>query len=101
MPKNENIDAFWDIEDLIPERPKKATFEREFSDVTATEIVLDAQTSSGDVKIPPREIGGKRISPKALREYDGSALISHVKIFAWPTVFEFYKKFCHSNLCRS
>lgn len=94
MPKNENIDAFWDIEDLIPERPKKATFEREFSDVTATEIVLDAQASSSDVKIPPREIGGKRISPKALREYDGSALISHVKIFAWPTVFEFYKKFC-------
>ena len=23
MPNKENIDAFWDIEDLIPKRPKK------------------------------------------------------------------------------
>lgn len=94
MPKNENIDAFWDIEDLIPERPKKATFEHRFSDVTATEIVLEPREPRGDVEIPPRAICEKRISPKILREYDGSDLISHVKIFAWPTVFEFYAKFC-------
>ena len=94
MPKNENIDAFWDIEDLIPNRPKKTACNREFSDVSATEIVLDAQGQSGEVKIPPRMIGEKRTSPKVLREYDGSALISNVKIFAWPTVFEFYTKFC-------
>lgn len=94
MPKNENIDAFWDIEDLIPNRPKKTAFNREFSDVSATEIVLDAQDQSGDVKIPPRASATKKTSTSVLREYDGSALISHVKIFAWPTVFEFYTKFC-------
>ena len=94
MPKNENIDAFWDIEDLIPKRPKKTEFNREFSDVSATEIVLDAQDSSGNVKIPPRAITPQKTSTSVLREYDESALISHVKIFAWPTVFEFYTKFC-------
>lgn len=94
MPKHENIDAFWDIEDLIPNRPKKTACNREFSDVSATEIVLDAQDQSGDVKIPTRVSTSKKTSTGALREYDGSALISHVKIFAWPTVFEFYTKFC-------
>ena len=94
MPKNENIDAFWDIEDLIPKRPKKTSFEYEFSDVEATEIVLDAPNPSGDVKIPPRAAAPKKTSANVLFEYDGSALISHVKIFAWPTVFEFYTKFC-------
>ena len=94
MPKNENIDAFWDIEDLIPKRPKKTSFEHEFSDVEATEIVLDVPNPSGDVKIPPRAAASKKTSANVLFEYDGSALISHVKIFAWPTVFEFYAKFC-------
>ena len=94
MPKNENIDAFWDIEDLIPKRPKKTSFEHEFSDVEATEIVLDVPNPSGDVKIPPRAAAPKKTSANVLFEYDGSALISHVKIFAWPTVFEFYTKFC-------
>ena len=94
MPKNENIDAFWDIEDLIPKRPKKTAFDHEFSDVEATEIVLDVQEPSDDVKIPPRAVAPNKTSTNVLREYDESALISHVKIFAWPTVFEFYTKFC-------
>ena len=94
MPKNENIDAFWDIEDLIPQRPKKMLPSREFSDVTATEITLDSPAKNDGEKIPPRTVDEKKTRASILREYDGSGLISHVKIFPWPTAFEFYTKFC-------
>lgn len=93
MPKNENIDAFWDIEDLIPERPKKTVARREFADTAATEIELDAPTKNDGEKIPPRTVPEKK-SSRVLREYQGSGLISSVKILSWPTTFEFYTKFC-------
>ena len=93
MPKNENIDAFWDIEDLIPERPKKAVSRREFADTAATEIELDAPTKNDGEKIPPRTVPEKKPS-RVLREYEGSGLVSSVKILSWPTTFEFYTKFC-------
>ena len=94
MPKNENIDAFWDIEDLVPCRPKKAVSRREFSDVTATEIVLETDVKHDGIKIPPRTVTEKKESSGVKREYDADGLISHVKILSWPTVFEFYTKFC-------
>lgn len=93
MPKNDPIDAFWDIEDLIPKRPKKTGHVRPFSDVTATEIELDAPQNDG-VKIPPRAVSETKTLSGIVREYDGDGLISHVKILSWPTSFEFYTKFC-------
>ncbi|MBQ2988940.1 MAG: TerB N-terminal domain-containing protein [Clostridia bacterium] len=94
MPKEENTDAFWDIEDLLPPRPKKAAIRRVLSDVTATEIELDTPAADDGFRIPPAGASEKRAPRSALREYDGSGLISHVKICPWPTVFEFYTKFC-------
>ena len=94
MPKKENIDAFWDIEDLLPGRPKKAVCRREFSDTEATEIALDSPMAKQGEKIPPRAIGEKKKEMSGvLREYRGDGLISFVKILFWPTVFEFYTKF--------
>ena len=93
MPKNENIDAFWDIEDLIPERPKKTVVRRGFADTAATEIELDAPTKNDGEKIPPRTVPEKKPS-RVLREYQGSGLIPSVRILSWPTTFEFYTKFC-------
>ncbi len=94
MPKNENWDAFWDIEDLLPGKQKKTVSRREFSDVTATEIELDAPAKNDGMKIPPKADVQKKMPSGIVREYDGNGLISHVKIFAWPTAFEFYTKFC-------
>ena len=94
MPKNENIDAFWDIEDLIPGRPKKTVLRREFADTEATEISLSSPVGKGGEKIPPRATAeGKKENGGILREYRGEGLISFVKILSWPTVFEFYTKF--------
>lgn len=93
MPKNENIDAFWDIEDLIPDRIKKPRVSHGFTDTSATEIELGAKAADGGEKIPPRMPERKKAA-QVFREYDGSGLISHVKILSWPTAFEFYTKFC-------
>ena len=94
MPKNENIDAFWDIEDLIPGRPKKTVLRREFADTEATEISLSSPVGKGGEKIPPRATAeGKKENGGVLREYRGEGLISFVKILPWPTMFEFYTKF--------
>jgi predicted PP-loop superfamily ATPase len=94
MPKNENIDAFWDIEDLIPGRPKKTALRREFADTEATEISLSSPVGKGGEKIPPRASAeGKKENGGVLREYGGEGLISFVKILSWPTAFEFYTKF--------
>ena len=94
MPKNENIDAFWDIEDLIPGRPKKTAPRYEFSDTEATELTLDAPFEKGGEKIPPRMSSQRKpMTGSAVREYQGSGLISYVKVLPWPTVFEFYTKF--------
>ncbi len=94
MPKNENIDAFWDIEDLIPLRTKKTTVHREFSDTEATEITLDHSARHEGESIPPRAVSErKKETGGILREYSGNGLISFVKILSWPTVFEFYTKF--------
>ena len=94
MPKNENIDAFWDIEDLIPGRPRKAVVRREFSDTEATELDLDSPTDQDGEKIPSRALAERKTPANGvIREYHGSGMISYVKILSWPTVFEFYTKF--------
>jgi len=93
MPKDENIDTFWDIEDLIPNRPKKTVSKHVFADTEATELVLDGPADEGGAKIPPRTLPAPKNSARAIREYSCDGLISRVRVLPWPTVFEFYSKF--------
>lgn len=95
MPKNENIDAFWDIEDMLPKREKKAPPRRAPADTAAVEIGLDTAASDTDgFAIPPRAERSEPKPPAAIREYKKeTGLIRSVRILPWPTVFGFYEKF--------
>ena len=97
MPKNENIDAFWDIEDMLPKRAVKASAPRVPADTSAAEIVLDTPNAkTDDILIPPKteRNEGKSEAAAAVREYrKEGGLIQSVKISPWPTVFGFYEKF--------
>ena len=99
MPKNENIDAFWDIEELLPRTPKKAPARRMEPDTTAAEITLAEaeQTADGGIPIPSKKERPERSeAPKktVLREYTmKDSFVQSVKVMPWPTVFSFYDKF--------
>ena len=96
MPNKENIDAFWDIEDLIPQRPKKNITKPAYTDLSATEIVLDSEQGKNGEPIPSRAQLPERTEEKTnvIREYSlENSLIRNVRILPWPTVFEFYTKF--------
>ncbi len=96
MPNKENIDAFWDIEDLIPQRPKKNIAKSACADISAAEIVLDSVQEKNGEPIPPRVQHPikKEETVQVIREYaPKDSLIQNVRILPWPTVFEFYTKF--------
>ena len=96
MPNKENIDAFWDIEDLIPKRPKKNIAKSAHTDLSAEEIVLIPEKEQGGEAIPARKEQLKRQeeNQKVIREYfPKQSLIQSVRILPWPTLFEFYTKF--------
>ena len=96
MPNKENIDAFWDIEDLIPKRPKKNIAKSAHTDLSAEEIVLIPEKEQGGEAIPARKDQLKRQDEKqkVIREYfPKQSLIQSVRILPWPTLFEFYTKF--------
>lgn len=96
MPNKENIDAFWDIEDLLPQRTKKTTAKPTYTDVSAEEIVLDSKQEKNGEPIPPREVTPKKKeeTEKVVREYaPENSLIQNVRVLPWPTIFEFYTKF--------
>lgn len=96
MPNKENIDAFWDIEDLIPQRPKKNIAKPVHMDLSAEEIILNPEKEKTGEPIPSRK---ERLVPKeeklkVIREYfPKDSLIQSVRVLPWPTVFEFYTKF--------
>lgn len=101
MPNKENIDAFWDIEDLIPQRIKKNIAKSINKDVSAAEIVLDLEQEKNGEPIPPRAVlpEKKEETAKAVREYAPmNSLIQNVCVFPWPTAFEFYTKFLKDAL---
>ena len=96
MPNKENIDAFWDIEDLIPQRPKKNIMRPAHMDLSAEEIVLIPEKEQGGEAIPARKEQQKKQEEKQkiIREYSPKqSLIQSVRILPWPTLFEFYTKF--------
>lgn len=94
MPKNENIDAFWDIEDMLPKREKKIPPRRAPADTAAVEITLDAPAAEDGLPIPPKKEPREERKPEAIREYQKECgLIQSVRVLPWPTVFSFYEKF--------
>ena len=96
MPSKENIDVFWDIEDLIPKRPKKTVAKPVHMDLSAEEIVLSPEREKDGEPIPARTPipMKKEEQPRILREYaPKDSLIERVRILPWPTDFEFYTKF--------
>lgn len=95
MPKKENIDAFWDIEELLPPRQKKPPVTHKPADTSAAEISLSpAPEKEAPLRIPPRKEISPPKAPSALREYKLEAgLIQGVRVLPWPTVFGFYEKF--------
>ncbi len=96
MPNKENIDAFWDIEDLIPQRPKKNIIKPAHTDTSAEEIVLTSSREKDGEPIPARTHGlaQKEEKLKVIREYSpADSLIRNVRILPWPTEFAFYTKF--------
>lgn len=96
QPKDENIDAFWDIRDMVPRRtaPKRPPVQ---GSPQAAEISLDAVQET-EFQIPPRRVV-PREKGKAVREYrPSSGFIQNVKILPWPSDFGFYAKFRHDAL---
>ena len=96
MPNKENIDAFWDIEDLIPQRPKKTAARPVHTDICAEEIVLTSEKAQDGERIPSRMENPmkKEANLKPIREYfPERSLIQSVRVLPWPTLFEFYTKF--------
>ncbi len=98
MEKND-LDKFWDIEELLPARPAKKPHRPAPRDTDAVEIPVASEKSGldrlsdGGVPIPMRE-EKKRPPKKILREYEPShGLIRKVSISPWPTEFGFYTKF--------
>ncbi len=91
MPEKE-IDAFWDLEDMIPKRPKKELPRRKPSDTDAAEISLQQPISEEKgFAIPPKKANS---GVSVIREYRlESGLIQNVRILPWPSTFGFYEKF--------
>ena len=90
QPKDENIDAFWDIRDMVPRRtaPKRPPVRAH----RRRPISLDAvQETEFQNSTPPCCASGKGKSgariPSELR------FIQNVKIPPWPSDFGFYAKF--------
>ena len=77
MPNKENIDAFWDIEDLIPQRPKKNIVKPAHTDIFAEEIVLIPEKEQGGEAIPARK--------EQLKKQEEKQIIAKFKRNLWFT----------------
>ncbi len=104
-PRDAELDAFWDIDALIPS--KKAPHMPH--DTTATEIILEPQTPQPPMReepipqasddapkrhfIPPHTAEGER-RPAPDEEYTpDNALIRRVRLFRWRSDYRYYESF--------
>ena len=103
-----DVDDFWNIEHLIPEKKQKAppSFSRPASRVEATEI----EFSSKDKETPPSVLSSVKIDTSSVTVQNASPkatylapetvysprhpLISQVRIYPWRNQFHFYERFC-------
>ena len=92
MPGKEEIDSFWELEDMLPKRPKKEAVRRISPDTNVAEISLHQPASEQKgFAIPPKKEKEKN---SVIREYPlENGLIRHVRVLPWPSMFTFYEKF--------
>ncbi len=101
MEKGNPTDAFWDIEELLPDRPIKKP--RKFTSFPDTEAVTidispkEKAPNEGGAPIPKKESPKEKPpsqNPKILREYtNDSGFLQKITVAPWPTEFSFYGKF--------
>lgn len=92
--KEDAMDKFWDIEELLPSRPEKKPRKlTAFPDTDAVEVVLPEKTAEVGTPIPKRREKDPR-ERQVLREYElPTGFIQKVSVSPWPTEFNFYSKF--------
>ena len=94
MGKEDSMDKFWDIEELLPSRPvKKPMKMTAFPDTDAVEVAVAEKTAEKGAPIPMRRPADPR-EKRVLREYTlPGGFVQKVTISPWPTEFSFYTKF--------
>ena len=94
MGKDDSMDKFWDIEELLPSRPVKKPMKlTAFPDTDAVEVAIAEKPAEKGSPIPMRRPADPR-EKKVLREYTlPSGFVQKVTVSPWPTEFSFYTKF--------
>ena len=93
----ENEDAFWDIEDLLPDgRPKKTVRGGAVrNDTEAQDVEIGAEPGMRGEPIPPRaqHPTPTAVASCAMEYVPEGGFLELVEICEWPSVFGFYSKF--------
>ena len=97
-PRNENIDSFWDIGDMLPSRPAKKAVPSRASVPEAVPVRVNVGEPEPEFKILPRREREIRKEPEAREFCPPSGFIKKVRIIPWPTDFSFYTKFRNDAL---
>ena len=93
-PKRDDLDDFWDIADMLPEKKKPKTRPPVFTDTQAVTVSTGEKAHSDpSLRIPPRGTEQKRKAPTSKEYTPESDFIRRVTITPWPTDFNFYQKF--------
>ncbi len=95
----ESDDSFWDIEELLPNRPQKKTGRlTAVFDTDAVPVELGASDEKQGEPIPAvrpdkGQQGDNGVNKKTVSYEYGSGFIGRVEISPWPSSFTFYTKF--------
>lgn len=92
-PKKDDIDDFWNIADMLPERKKSKMPPPRFADTEAVTVSTGATAWADGAKIPPRGTAPKAEAPKKIDYKPESDFLRRVTITPWPADFNFYQKF--------
>ncbi len=96
----ENEDEFWDLDKIIPQRPKaESSFDE--PDTSSVEITFGKGESDVGKPVPERHIKAKSIidtyenrSGRLIISYEPKCKsITSVKVYSWPVKYTFYEKF--------
>ena len=97
MPNEKNIDEFWSLENMLPNRPKKEYRRPAPADTSSVTVAIGEAVPETGAKIPPRQNGAdsaRKPARTVAREYaPETGFFKKVRILPWPTEFGFYTKF--------
>ena len=105
--RKDELDAFWDIDGLLP--AKKPAVQRRAGATDAVEIEVSSATApkdSSDAKLNlqnlPKKPVGRGLAPAAdpvpEKEYEPSGgLVHRVSIYPWKSGYTYYEKFCRDG----